>query len=207
MYYIYAYIRQDGTPYYIGKGKNNRAWNKHYNIKRPKNEKQIVIMESNLTEIGALALERFYIRWYGRKDNGTGILRNMTDGGEGVHNRVGWKHSEETKNKIKESNIGKIRSAESNLKQSKSMKNKNLGMKKSQEMKEKLSKSLKGRKKSEEWVKKINNNPEKIRKTAEKHRGMKRSAEAREKMSKAAKGRIPWNKGIKINEYYNRPGI
>jgi len=62
---------------------------------------------------------------------------------------------------------------------------------------EKVSKALMGRKKSEEWIRKINNNPEKIRKTAEKHIGMKRSEESKRKMSLAKKDYIPWNKGIK----------
>lgn len=104
-FYIYAYLRSDGSPYYIGKGKNKRAWQKYKDvISKPQDYNRIVIMESNLTEIGALALERFYIRWYGRKDLGTGILRNMTDGGEGTEGRV---HSKETIKKISESKIGR----------------------------------------------------------------------------------------------------
>lgn len=105
IYYVYAYIRSNGIPYYIGKGSCNRAWiQSGRTIKPPKDKSKIIIMESGLTELGAFALERRYIRWYGRKNNGTGILRNMTDGGEGCSGIV---HSIETKKQISESKLGK----------------------------------------------------------------------------------------------------
>jgi len=98
IYYVYSYINhKTGAPYYIGKGKLNRAHVKHSNVKTPKDKSKIIFLETNLTEVGALALERRYIKWYGRKDLNTGILLNRTDGGDGSSGPK----SEETKQKMR----------------------------------------------------------------------------------------------------------
>lgn len=151
IYYTYAYVRKNGTPYYIGKGSGNRAWAKH-TFRIPSNLNQIVILESNLTEIGAFALERRMIRWHGRKDLGTGILRNHTDGGEGVS---GFSHSDETKRLLSIQQLGKPKSAAAILKRQQTRKKNNKkigGWKHSEKHKQRMSSIMSGRKQSLEHL-------------------------------------------------------
>src|SRR4029077_14167926 len=54
---------------------------------RPKNPENILIFW-HATEFEAFESEKAFIRWFGRKDLGTGCLRNLTDGGEGAAGHI-----------------------------------------------------------------------------------------------------------------------
>lgn len=210
-FYTYAYLRENRTPYYIGKGKDKRAYQREKtDIKPPKDKSRILILKKNLTEDRAFRHEIYMISVFGRKDLGTGILHNRTDGGEGCSGR---KCTEESKIKISESNKGKKRSEETKRKVSESKK----GEKRSEEFKRNLSKFWKGRSLSEEHKRKIskakkgktyseeakrkmseyskNRSEEHRRKISEANKGKIVSEETRKKLSEVRKGKKWWNDG------------
>ena len=208
-YYTYAYLREDKTPYYIGKGTGPRIYSTNRRTNPPKDKSRVIYLKQNLTEEEAFKHEIYMIDVFGRKDLGTGILHNRTGGGEGTS---GWVPSEETKRKLSEAKkgntncLGKTRSEETKRKMSEVKKgNTNfLGKTHSEESKIKISESKKGEKnrlygKPGFWTgKKHSDETKKI--MSEQRKGSKRSEETKAKMREYKKNHPVWNKGKSLPE-------
>lgn len=106
-FYVYLWLRQNGTPYYVGKGWGQRGFtSKGHHVGRPSDRERILVQEYQ-SEQEAYEAERFLIEYYGRKDLNTGILRNRADGGRGGGVNRGKKHSAEHCRNISRSLTGK----------------------------------------------------------------------------------------------------
>lgn len=170
-FYTYMWLREDGTPYYVGKGKGRRAYRRAgHSVPRPKDYARIFIQYWG-SEEEAFAMEKWWIALFGRKDNGTGVLRNLTDGGENPPKLFGNQHARGAKH-----------SAEANARKSERGKLRRQSI----ETREKLSRAKKGKSNGLEGRPKTEETKRKIR---EVHLGMKASEEARKHMREAAKKR------------------
>jgi hypothetical protein len=120
--YLYMHTRADkNMVFYIGVGssinyqrakesqKRNNIWQKIYN----KTPIKVDIVLDNLTHRDANSWEEYLIGLYGRINNNTGSLCNMTNGGDGVK---GWVISEQGRLNMSNAKKGFRHTAESNLK-------------------------------------------------------------------------------------------
>ena len=132
MAYVYKHIRKDTNEvFYIGIGKtkqkisSKRNRNIHWTRIVDRHGYEYEIIQDGLTWKQACEMETKLIKEYGRHDLNQGNLVNMTNGGDGTvgvikvfseehkkniqKSRIGKHHSEETKNKLRESLIGRKR--------------------------------------------------------------------------------------------------
>jgi hypothetical protein len=166
-FYVYVYLRVDGSPYYVGKGCNGRWKSSKHSVEVPPSDR-VIFLITDTTEEWAHFIEMEFIDLHGRLNDGTGILENKTDGGEGTCGRVlsqeskrkisearkGRVLSEEHKQKIGEAGRGRVHSTETKQKISDANKGQ-LREPLSEETKRQISEKLKGRPKSEETKRKM----------------------------------------------------
>jgi hypothetical protein len=148
MAYVYRHIRLDkNEPFYIGIGSdipyykraNERARrSKFWKKIIAKTNYEIEILFDDISFEEAKVKEIEFIKLYGRKDLNTGCLVNLTDGGDGLINKV---YTPEYRKNLSNSIKGRILSEESKEKIRKSK----TGQKHTEESKIKMSNKAKGR--------------------------------------------------------------
>lgn len=191
-FYSYLWLREDGSPYYVGKGSGKRAYIRRENHWPPNDYARIVIFPQD-SEADAFESEISLIALFGRKDLGTGILQNRSDGGDNPPKRQKgtFKWSEEGKQKLSALHLGKpILKAR--------------GLKRSEETIRNMSKP-----RSHSWVlsaetKQAQSEAAILREAKKKEQGLHRgqvfgyrhNEDAKRKMSEAKKGKPAWNKGL-----------
>ena len=148
-YYVYEYLREDGTPYYVGKGKGTRYKAPHKRghtcVPIPPIDR-VKFHATDLTEDEALDIENILIEEYGIKEEG-GLLINQV-----IHREDKRTFTKETKKKMSDS--AKRRGPHGKDvydKISKSL----TGKSRPQETRDKISKSHKGKKHTEETKDKL----------------------------------------------------
>lgn len=169
MAYVYQHIRLDTNEvFYVGIGsdKNYKRANWSYGRSKfwksvAKNGFKVIITHDKIDFESCKKVEVSLIKFYGRRDIGTGILVNMTDGGDGVlrmkvteeqriansERKKGTKVSEETKEKLRIAMTGRVYSEDAIKKMSTAAigNKKGLGHKKTDEVKRIISEKNKGR--------------------------------------------------------------
>ena len=198
-FYTYAYLREDRTPYYIGKGCRGRIYSSNRTIRKPKNKSRIIFLKQNLTEEEAFKHEIYMISVFGRKDLGNGILHNKTDGGEGTSGAI---VGGETKRKIGEARkgekhplYGKSHSKETKRKIGEALKGEKhplYGKQHSEETKIKITEKATGRFHSDESKRKMG---EQRRGKNHPMYGKSHSEETKRKQSEVKRGKKWWNDG------------
>jgi hypothetical protein len=146
---VYQHRRLDTNEiFYIGIGKtiarskSKKSRNRYWHHIVEKHGYDIEILHSNITWDEACEFEMSYIKQYGRQDLGTGILVNMTDGGDGSFNVI---ISEESRKKISNTHKDKPLSVEHRAKIGNGNKGKNPNKNHSKEWIEEHSKKMKGK--------------------------------------------------------------
>lgn len=146
-FYVYIHKKPDGTPFYVGKGTGNRAYQFskrtqwHKNIVAKYGKENIIVQIINcVNESQAFDLEKIYIKQF--KIDGVQLV-NLTDGGEGVSGLVRGEPTEEHKRKNGDARRGKKQSEETKKKRSEALKGRKRII--TPEWREKISLSMKGK--------------------------------------------------------------